>query len=126
MMKNLNKILYWVFTGLFSLAIVGGASSYIFQNEMTTEAFTRLGFPLWLIYPMAIAKYAGVIAILQNKFPALKEWAYAAFTCNLLLAAGAHINVGDGEQFGAIMVLFFMILSYVFLKRKDMPQVSAA
>ncbi|MEM6263223.1 MAG: DoxX family protein [Bacteroidota bacterium] len=112
-----NNIFYWVFTGLFSLSILAGAAMYIFKHDLATTNFTKLGFPTWIIYPLAVAKITGVIAILQRKNRTITEWAYSAFSFNLLLAAGAHLVVGDGEAGGAIFVLGLMIGSYIFSRK---------
>lgn len=112
-----TKIIYWIFTVLFSLSIISGAAMYILNNDYAVENFGRLGFPTWLVYPLAIAKIIGIIGVLQNKSKAIKEWAYAAFFFNLLLAFGAHIAVNDGEAFGPILVMSFLFGSYFFNKK---------
>ena len=48
---------------------------------------------------------------LKNQ-PALKEWAYAGIFFNLLLAASAHINIGDGEAPPAIIGIVILMTSY--------------
>ena len=90
----------WIFrivTGLFSVMMVGGASMYFMQNDQVREAFTNLGYPTFIIYPLAIAKLLGLVAIWTNKSPMLKEWAYAGFVFELLLGIGAHLAV-QGRQ----------------------------
>ncbi|AZQ63085.1 DoxX family protein [Flammeovirga pectinis] len=113
-MKNKNLIIYRVATVLLSLLIVMGASMYILDHENVVKAFEALGFPTELIYFMATAKFLGVIALWQTKSKVLQEWAYAGFVYNLLLAVFAHINVGDGEQWGAVAGLIFLAISYFF------------
>ncbi|MBB3701307.1 DoxX family protein [Flammeovirga yaeyamensis] len=116
-MKNKNKIFYYVVTGLFSLLIMGGVANYIFQHEMVVGFFEAMGFPPNLIYYMATAKVLGVIGIWQTKSKVLREWAYAGFTFNLLLAVFAHLNVSDGEQWGAVIGLVLMSTSYFLVKK---------
>ena len=113
----------WIFrisTGLVSLLMVFGATMYFVQNDMTREAFTSLGFPTYIIYPLAIAKILGVIAIWTNKSKMLKEWAYAGFVFDFLLASSAHINAGDGEFVPAMVALILIGISYYF-NRKLFP-----
>ncbi len=114
---NRNKIIYWVFTGFFAFSMLSGAGMYLFNYEHATENFTRLGFPVWLILPLAFAKIVGIASILQNKSPLLREWAYAAFFFNLALAAGAHVAAHDGEAFGPLLVLGAMLGSYFYSKK---------
>lgn len=114
-MKKLmtKRAAYWVVTGLFSLMVAAGAMMYFVQNDMVVESFTNLGFPTFIVYPLAIAKLLGLVAILTNKSAKLKEWAYAGFFFDFVLAISAHLSVGDGEQAGAIMALVLMLGSYV-------------
>lgn len=117
-----TKIIYWITTGLLSALVLMSAGMYLFNNAMVQGSFTALGFPLWIIYPLAFFKIAGIATIVSNKFPLAKEWAYAAFFFNFLLAMGAHIAVGDGEQGGAIMALVLLLGSYISGKKINSPQ----
>ncbi|MFK7908262.1 MAG: DoxX family protein, partial [Chitinophagales bacterium] len=102
-MNKKDKIIFWVSTGLLTALMLMSAGMYFFQYEMVSETFTKLGFPTYIIYPLAVAKILGLIAIWSRKSQMLKEWAYAGFFFDFLLAASAHINVGDGESFPAII-----------------------
>jgi hypothetical protein len=113
-MKNKNLLFYRIATGLMTLLFGFSAIMYFAQHDMVAETFLALGFPTFIIYPLAIAKLLGLTAIWTNKFATVKEWAYAGFTFNALLAAGAHIAAGDGEFAGAIMGLVFVAASYFF------------
>lgn len=107
------KITYIISTVLISLLMaVGSAGNYIFNHEMVSEIFTGLGFPTYLIYPMAIAKILGVIVLWTKNFSILKEWAYAGFFFNLVLAIIAHVGVNDGEFAPALVGLIILFVSY--------------
>lgn len=114
---NRNKIIYYVCIGLFSALISIGVSQYLFNYEMVREEFTKLHFPIWLIYPMATTKILGLVAIWGVKSNTVKQWAYAGFTFNLLLAIGAHIAVNDGKFAGSLIGLILLTGSYVFYSR---------
>lgn len=116
-MEKRNKIIYYVATGLLSVIMLLSSTMYVVNNEMVSETFLNLGFPVFIIYPLAAAKILGLIALWTNKSKQLKEWAYVGFLFNTLLATGAHLNIGDGEQMGAIMALVFVIVSYVFYRK---------
>ena len=107
-----QKIIYWVVTGLLSALVLMSAGMYIFKHGDIEKAFIHLGYPVYIIYPLAIAKILGVVAILSKLSPKLKEWAYVGFFFNFLLAFFAHIVVGDGEFPGALMALIFLAGSY--------------
>ena len=87
---------------------------YIFNTVEVENAFNALGFPVFLIYPMAAAKLLGLLAIWFRKSKVLTEWAYAGFFFNTLLAIGAHINVNDGEFGGALVACVLLLVSYNF------------
>jgi hypothetical protein len=59
----------------------------------------------------------GVIAILSKQSKTLKEWAYAGFFFDFLLALSAHLNVGDGEFIPATVAIILLFVSY-FLDKK--------
>ena len=59
------------------------------------EAFGRLGFPPWLIRPLAVARALAIAAILTNAVPALARLAYAGFFYHLAPPSGAHLAVGE-------------------------------
>lgn len=112
-----NKIFYWIATGLLCLMMLGSAGMYIFNHQAVLVIFKTLGFPAFIIYPLAIAKILGVIAILSNQSKTLKEWAYAGFFFDFLLALSAHLNAGDGEFVPAVAALILLMVSYFFDKK---------
>jgi DoxX-like family len=111
---KLTKIIYWVFTGLFSLMTLAGAAYYFVGYDDVANMFTSLGFSTAIIYPLAIAKILGVVALLSNMSKLLKKMAYLGFAVDLTLAVIAHISVGDGGQGGAIMALLLVMGSIFF------------
>ena len=120
-MEKRNLWIYRIATGLLTLLMGFSATMYFTQYEMVQEVFGKLGFPTFIIYPLATAKILGLIAIWSNKSKMLKEWAYAGFFFDVLLSMGAHLNVNDGEQGGAIIGLFLVLVSYYF-DRKVYPR----
>ncbi len=112
-----DKIIYWVATGLLSLMMLGSAGMYLFNTAEVSTVFTTLGYPTHIIYPLAIAKILGLVAILTKRSATLKEWAYAGFTFDFLLAIAGHLYVKDGEFVGALMALVLLTVSYYFDKR---------
>ena len=112
-----QKIIFWVATGLLSALVLGSSGMYLFNTEEVKSIFTALGFPTFIVYPLAIAKILGVVAIVTRKSRTLVEWAYAGLFFDFVLAAAAHINVNDGEHMGAFIALVLWAISY-FLQRK--------
>ena len=117
------KIAHYISTGLFTLMVGGGVVMYFTMYEQAAEAFTRLGFPTYLIYPLAIAKILGLLAIWTRKSTFLKELAYAGFFYNLVLGTSAHLAAQDGEFAGALLALMVLGVSY-FTQRSEAFQTS--
>ena len=115
-MEKRNKIIYWIATGLFSLLMLFSTSMYLFQHEMVVQMFTSFGFPTYIIYPLAAAKILGLIAIWSRKSKTLIEWAYAGFFFDTLLAAGAHLGIGEGAQL-AVTMTALVLISYIFQRK---------
>ncbi len=111
------KIVYWIATGLLSLMMLGSAGMYIFNHAEVVKIFSDLGYPTYLVYPLATAKILGVIAILTKKSKTLKYLAYAGFFFDFLLAASAHYFAGVPSPFLALGALVLLFISYI-LDRK--------
>jgi len=111
------KTIYWIATGILTAMMLFSAGNYLFNNDFVREAFISLSFPTYIIYPLAIAKVLGLVAILFIKNRSLREWAYAGFFFNFVLALFAHISVGDGEYPGALIALIALIISYSTRKK---------
>lgn len=109
-----NKIIYWIATGLLCFLFTAGAMMYFFNYPMIEVAFTSLGFPTWIIYPLATLKVLGVLAILTKLSSFLKELAYAGFLFDSILALTAHLMVADGEYMPALFALIFTIVSWMY------------
>jgi hypothetical protein len=116
-MKKRDLIIYRVVTALFSLMLLAGAITYFADYNMTSEMFTSLGVPTEIIYPLAIAKILGVLAIWLIKNPLIKNLAYLGFALDLSMAIVAHIKAGDGGFYGPIIPLVLLIISYVFFRK---------
>ena len=115
-MKN-YKWIYWGSTGLLSALMLMSAGMYFFNNEEVSQAFVKLGYPTYIIYPLAIAKILGLVAIWTNRSKALKEWAYAGYFFDFVLALSAHLAINDGEFGGAVMALVLLFTSYFSWKK---------
>jgi uncharacterized membrane protein YphA (DoxX/SURF4 family) len=118
-MKKIN-ILYWIFTGLFAAFMLFSAIDNIMMTEGSVTLFTHLGYPVYLITFMGVAKFLGVVAIVIPGFPRLKEWAYAGLFFDL---AGATYSViaTDGLQPPMLFMVVpfaFEALSYIYYHKR--------
>ena len=114
---NVNKIIYWASTAIFCGIMLFSGTMYFTKYDMVKGFFETLGYPTYLIYPLATAKILGVIAILTKKSNILKEWAYAGFFFDATLAAMAHWSAKDGGHVMVLVVLAAIVVSRVFEER---------
>ena len=109
-----NKIIYWVTTGLVGAFMLMSAGMYISGSAKVVEGIKSIGFPPFFLYLLGTAKALGAIALLQQKFAKLREWAYAGFTYVFISAAWAHIASGVSNPSGPIIFLIVLGVSYFF------------
>lgn len=122
-MANTSKenIVYWVFTGFLCVWMVFTAGMYVFNHEMVAEIVRGMGYPVYILYPLAVAKVLAVTAILTKKSETLKEWAYAGLFFDFILAAGGHIMAEDGGYGAALVAIVVLLVSYGY-DRKLFPR----
>lgn len=111
------KIAYWVFTVSFSGLMLYSVVMYLMQYDMVKGFFGYLGYPIYLIYPLAVLKLIGILVILTNYNTTLKEWAYAAFFFEIVLAFFAHYMVKDSGEAIPTLAMVLLLSSY-FLGKK--------
>ena len=128
---KINNIIYFISTGILTFFLVFGGLVYLSGSERILVAFSNemanghnaIGFPGWLIIPMAIMKISGALALWLPLVPKwIREWAYAGIFFNMLLAIGAHvfnpINPDDTDLI-AILPFVMVIVSRATLFRKE-------
>lgn len=106
------KTAYWISTALLTALMLFSTSLYLFQHEVAVAAFESLHYPTYLIYPLAVAKLLGLLAIWTNLNKSLTEWAYAGFFFDVTLAATAHLAVNDGGALFSLLGVFLVAVSY--------------
>ncbi|MGG6230663.1 DoxX family protein [Tenacibaculum sp. SDUM215027] len=112
-----NKIIFYVATGLLTLLMFFSAGMYFFNHAEVAKMFTAFGYPTYIIYPYAIAKILGLVALWFFRGKFINEWAYAGFFFAFILAFFAHFMIGDGEQTGAAIAMVLVIVSYIYSKK---------
>ena len=119
-MKKSTKIIYYVFTGLYTLGMVPSILMYFFNTAEVSKTFVKLGFPAGLIIPLGIAKLLGVIAIWGIKSRVIKELAYAGFAVDLCLASISHVLAKDELSFAITPLVFLVILIVSFVYHRKL------
>jgi hypothetical protein len=117
------KIMYWISTVVFAMVFATTGTMYLFHAPVMVAKFHELGYPIYVLNLLGIAKVLGVITLVVPKYPRLKEWAYAGFGFDLIGAMWSHAAVqGLGEAIRLLVPITIMVVSYVtYHKIHDAP-----
>ena len=109
-MKRIN-ITYWILTGLFSAFMIFSSIGGITLNEQAVAYLhDHMGYPLYFIQFISVAKILGAFAILLPLPARVKEWAYFGFFIDLVAAVYSFVALGDPVAQWAPMFLFIAVL----------------
>jgi uncharacterized membrane protein YphA (DoxX/SURF4 family) len=115
-------ILYWIFTILFAGLMLFSAVGGINPNADTIKLMhDQLGYPVYFISYISIAKLLGCIAILIPGLVRVKEWAYAGLFFDL--AGAVYSGIAVGGKFDPMMLFMLVwivpgVLSYYYWRRR--------
>jgi len=117
-MKKLSTW-YWIATIIFALMMLMDGFGGVTQQEAGKEVLRHLGYPMYLLIIVGIAKLLGALAIVQQKFVAIKEWAFAGFAINFIGAFASRAFVGDGAGLliPPLVALVIMFIPYILWKK---------
>ncbi|MEY2930689.1 MAG: hypothetical protein RL033_1438 [Pseudomonadota bacterium] len=102
-----TSVAYWTLTVLFCLLQGWAAVQYLIEAPRMVQSIHALEYPLYFVKLLGVAKLLGIAAILHGGFPRLKEWAYAGFTFDTLMAFFSHLISGDSALVAGVPLLFF-------------------
>ncbi len=106
------RIGYWISLILFCLMMLMDGVSGVMRVEGGQEAMKQLSYPVYLMVIVGAAKILGVIALLQNRFKTLKEWAFAGFAIQFV---GASASWGFSHGPVAFVLLPLIMLGVMFI-----------
>lgn len=114
--------LYWIFTILFAGLMIFSAIGGIQPSEETIKMLhDGLGYPVYFIQFISIAKILGAVAILVPGLKRIKEWAYAGLFFDLAGAVYSGIAAAKGVDPKMLFMLAWIvpgILSYYYWTKK--------
>jgi hypothetical protein len=111
-----DSIIFWISTGLFCAFILTSAIPNILSSKEWVAIFQQLGYPLYMLPFLGVAKLLGVIALLVPGFPRIKEWAYAGLFFDLVGATYSALAAGGFDPMMLTMAVPFGLgtLSYLY------------
>ena len=122
MTTKTTNIIYWISTILFALLMIFSAVSGLQPSQQAIDLLhTSMGYPIYFIQFISIAKVLGSIAILIPGLKSIKEWAYAGLFFDL--AGALYSGVATAGKFDPMMLSMLIwvvpgIVSYYFWQKK--------
>lgn len=116
---KIQRIVYWISTGLFCLWMISNAYAYLFSAE-ARKLCAHFGFPDYFRVELGIAKFIGVVILLAPIIKGRpKEWAYAGFVITIISGFIAHLSSGDSLRVAssALIALHILLISYYCYQR---------
>jgi len=126
-MKKTN-VIYRILTSLFALLMLSSAIPDILSAPVAVKGMHEgLGYPLYFIPFIGVAKILGVIAIFIPGYPRIREWAYAGLFFDLIGATYSIASSGAPVANWIFMVLPLSlgIGSYIFYHKKFKPSLAS-
>ena len=122
MTTKTTNLIYWISTLLFAALMIFSSIGGIQPSKQAIEILhNALGYPVYFIQFISIAKLLGSIAILVPANRSIKEWAYAGLFFDL--AGAAYSGVASAGKFDAMMLSMLIwivpgIVSYYFWHKR--------
>jgi hypothetical protein len=122
MSSKTTNLIYWIstiiFAGLMIFSAVGGLQP---SKDAIQLMHDFLGYPVYFIQFISIAKLIGSIVILIPGLYRIKEWAYAGLFFDLVSAI--YSGVAASGKFDPMMITMLLwilpgVLSYYFWHKK--------
>jgi uncharacterized membrane protein len=113
------KTTYRILTIVFALLMLMDGSAGVVKEKTGQEVMNHLGYPIYIMVITGAFKILGAIAILQNKYKTIKEWAFAGFAINFIGAFASRAFMGDaiGLLMPPLVILAVMFVVYYFWKK---------
>ena len=108
-----DKIIYWIATGLISVAMLLSAFLYLTGSEELLKSFAAIGLPVYLVMLLGTAKLIGAILLLAPVAARYKEWTYAGFLFTFGGAVWVHAATAT-PWVAPLLFLVVLVVSYVY------------
>ena len=120
-----TKLIYWTTSILFAGFMIFSAIPDIMVTAEAKQFMTWLGYPVYFIPFIGVAKVVGSIAILVPAFKKIKEWAYAGLffdligaVYSLLMTDGFHPPMLVMGLVFAVAIISYILNQTIFFKMK--------
>ena len=118
------KLIYWISTIVFAALMIFSAIGGLKPSQESIQLIhDALGYPVYFIRYISIAKLIGSIAILVPRLNrSVKEWAYAGLFFDL--AGAIYSGIASSGKFDPMMLFMLLwiipgVVSYYYWHKKD-------
>jgi len=105
-MPRVRTVIYWLVSAPILLETAVGAEWDLARIPYVRDIFAHLGYPLYLLTILGVAKVLAVIGLVAPRARRVKEWAYAGVFFVYIGAACSHYAIGDGADKIAAPLVF--------------------
>jgi len=122
MTTKTNNLVYWISTIIFAALMIFSALDGLNPTQQAIQLIhDSLGYPVYFIQFISIAKLLGVIIILIPGRSRIKDWAYAGLFFDL--AGAFYSGIAASGKFDPLILTMLIwivpgILSYYFWRKK--------
>lgn len=112
-----TTIAYWIINGLLAAFMIFSSLDNVVTGEQSVAFIhNKMGYPVYFIPWIGVAKLLGSIAILLPMLPArVKEWAYFGFFMDLSTAIYSFIALGEPVSGYAPLFIFVGVLIAAYM-----------
>ncbi len=122
MSARLLNISYWTLTVLFCALMLLSSTGGFLQDEQSRAVMAKLGYPMQLLLILSIGKVLAVVALVQQRWQTIKEWAYAGLTYDFICAAIAWLGVGEVGSAAFMAVPQGLLVAHYWLWKQRVRQ----
>ena len=122
MTSKTTSTIYWTCTIIFAALMTFSAAGGLQPTQQAIKLIhDDLGYPIYFIQFISVAKLLGVIVILIPGLNRIKEWAYAGLFFDL--SAAIYSGIASSGKFDPLIITMLAwilpgILSYYFWHKK--------
>lgn len=107
MTTKTNNIVYWISTIIFSGLMIFSALGGLQPTQQAIQLIhDGLGYPVYFIQFISVAKLLGVIIILIPGLGRIKDWAYAGLFFDL--AGAIYSGIATSGKFDPLMLMMLL------------------
>ena len=107
-----RTLVYWLVSAPILLETAVGAQWDFVRNAFVRDVFAHLGYPLYLLTILGIAKVLALVGLSLPRVHRIREWAYAGLFFVYAGAASSHFAIGDGAD-KVLMPAMFATLTLI-------------